>query len=134
MNMFSMAVIESKKELEALVSNTYFSSLAFAAVAILIALVIATLIKWQGHPDNSYKTRRICWIIIGVVVPVAFWAINYFYVGSYIERASWSADFMKANILATLIGLGCYFLVSIITMLIFRSSKWGSILGKTKIK
>ncbi|MBR6847235.1 MAG: hypothetical protein IKM74_03800 [Bacteroidales bacterium] len=134
MNMFSMAVIGSKKELEALISNTYFSSLAFAVVAILIALVIATLIKWQGHPDNSYKTRRAWWIIIGVVFPIAFWAINYFYVGKYIEKASWSADFMKANIFAALIGLGLYFVVSIITMLIVRSSKWGSILGKTKNK
>lgn len=134
MNMFSMAVIESKKELEALISNTYFSSLAFAGVALLIALVIALLIKWQGHPDNSYRTRRIWWIIIGVIVPIAFWAINYFYVGTYIQKASWSADFLKANIFATLIGLICYFLVSIITMLIFRSSKWGSILGKTKDK
>ena len=134
MNMLSMAVIESKKELEALISNTYFSSFAFAAVAILIAIVVATLIKWQGHPDNSYKTRRIWWIIIGVVVPIAFWAINYFYVGTFIQKASWSADFLKANIIATLIGLVCYFLVSIITMLIFRSSKWGSILGKTKDK
>lgn len=134
MNMFSMSMVESKNQLTTLVSNTWYSSFAFIGVAILLAIVIAVLIKWQGHPDNSYKKRRIWWIIIGIIFPVAFWAVNYFYVGGFINKAAWSSKFLNTNIFASLAGLVTYYVVSIITMLMFRSSKWGSILGKTKNK
>lgn len=132
MNMFSMSPIENRQELGSLIQNTYFTALIFMAVAFAIALLIAKLIKWQGKPDNSYKKRRIWWIIIGIVVPFVFFLINATYVAGFIDRSSLSAKFGTHNIIATLVCLAGYFVVSIVTMLLFRSSKWGSILGPSR--
>ena len=133
--MFSMGPIETRQELTALVQNTYFTALIFMTVAFALALLIANLVRWQGKPDNSYKTRRIWWIVIGVVVAFVFFIINATYVSGFIGNSSQMARFGKANIIATVaVCLVGYFIVSIITMLIFRSNKWGSILGPTKNK
>lgn len=132
MNMFSMGPIQGRQALESLIQNTYFTALIFMAVAFVIALVVASIIKWQGRPDNSYKKRRIWWIVIGIVVSVVFFLINAIHVASYFDQASLAAKFGTANIIATLVCLVAYFVVSIITMLIFRSTKWGSILGQSK--
>ena len=134
MNMFTMAEVEKKPQLDALIQNTYIEAIIFAVVAIAIAIGIAALIKWQGKPDRSYVKRRIWWIIIGVVFPLAFWIINATYVSGFITKCTLQSKFDTANVLSTLVCLGVFFLVSIITMLIFRSSKWGSILGPTKNK
>ena len=131
MNMFTMAEVEKKPQLDALIQNTYIEAIIFAVVAIAIAIGIAALIKLQGKPVRSYV---IWWIIIGVVFPLAFWIINATYVSGFITKSTLQAKFDTANVLSTLVCLGVFFLVSIITMLIFRSSKWGSILGPTKNK
>ncbi len=132
MNMFSMGPIDARQALVSLIQNTYFTALIFMAVAFVIAFIVASIIKWQGKPDNSYKKRRIWWIVIGIVVSVVFYLINAIHVASYINQASSAAKFGTANIIATLVCLAAYFVVSIITMLIFRSTKWGSILGPSK--
>ncbi len=133
MNMFSMGPIDTRQELESLVQNTYFTALIFMAVAFAIAVLIANLIKWQGKPDNSYKKRRVWWVVIGVVVAFVFFIINATYVAGFINKSSLMAKFGTANIIATVaICLVGYFVLSIITMLIFRSTKWGSILGPSK--
>ena len=145
MNMFSMSQVSTKSQVEALIQNTYIEAVIFAAVAFFIALGIAAIIKWQGKPDRSYVKRRIWWIIIGVVFPFVFWIINAMYVSSFIYTtnsetgakqayAQGSAMFSTANVISTLVCLAVFVVVSIITMLIFRSSKWGSILGPTKNK
>ena len=132
--MFSMGPVTGRQALESLIQNTYFTALIFMAVAFAIAFLVANLIKWQGKPDNSYKKRRIWWIIIGIVVSVVFFLINAIHVASYVEKGALMAKFGMANIIATLVCLAGYFAVSIVVMLIIRSTKWGSILGPTKNK
>lgn len=132
MNMFAMEEVNSKKELESLILNTYVSAIVFALVALCIAFAIANIIKWQGKPDLSYIKRRVWWIIIGIVIPVIFWCINAFYVSGFIKGSSKIGDFGKANVLATLICLVGYFVISILLMFLIRSKKWGSILGPSR--
>lgn len=128
-----MRKIATLKQLEALIGETYMYAIIFAILALAIAYIIALLIKWQGgkNPRDHVK-RRIWYIIIGIVFPIAFFLYNILYVSSYIQKAPLQAQFSSANIIATLIALGFYVIVGIITMLIMRSSKWGSILGKSK--
>jgi uncharacterized membrane protein len=128
-----MRKIEALKEVQALIGETYMYAVIIGIIAIVLAFIIATLIKWQGgkNPRDHVK-RRIWYIIIGLVFPIAFFLYNTLYVSSYIDRAPLQAQFSTANILATLIVLGVYVVVGIITMMIMRSTKWGSILGKSK--
>ena len=129
-----MKSVTTKHALEALIQNTYITAVIFMLIAVLIAFIIASVIKWQGYPDYSYRKRRIWWIIVGIAVPLIFWIINAAYVSSFIDKSSWIGKFGTCNVIATCSCIAAYFILSIVTMLIFRSSKWGSILGPTKNK
>lgn len=128
-----MRKIEALKEVQALIGETYMYAVIIGIVAIVLAFIIANLIKWQGgrNPRDHVK-RRVWYIIIGLVFPIAFFLYNNLYVSSYIAKAPLQAKFSTANIFATLIVLGVYVVVGIITMMVMRSTKWGSILGKSK--
>jgi len=128
-----MKKIETIKEIEALIGETYMYAVIVAVAAVVLAFIIANAIKWGGGKfDTSHIKRRVWYIIIGIIAPIAFFLFNAFYVSSFITKAPLQASFSNANILATLALLGVYAALGIITMLILRRSKWGSILGKSK--
>lgn len=128
-----MRKIEALKETQALIGETYMYAVIIGIIAVVLAFIIANAVKWQGgkNPKDHIK-RRVWFIIIGLVIPIAFFLYNALYVSSYITKAPLQAKFATANIMATLIVLGIFLVVGILTMLIMRSSKWGSILGKSK--
>jgi uncharacterized membrane protein YcgQ (UPF0703/DUF1980 family) len=128
-----MNKIDKLKELEALISNTYMYAIIIAIVALVIAYIAVNLIKYRGGKhSNDHIKRRVWYIIIGIFTAISFFMYNNLIVSSSIAKAPLQAKFSTANILATLSVLGIYGIVGIVTMLIMRSSKWGSILGKTK--
>jgi hypothetical protein len=128
-----MKKIETLKQVQALIGETYMYAVIIGIVAVVLAFIIANLVKYQGGKNpTDHITRRIWYIIIGLVAPVAYFLYNALYVSSYITKAPLQAKFSTANILATLAVLGVYVIVGILTMLIMRRSKWGSILGKSK--
>jgi quinol-cytochrome oxidoreductase complex cytochrome b subunit len=127
-----MKKIEALKQVQALIGETYMYAVIIGVVAVVLAFFIASIIKWGGKNDTSHTKRRIWYIIIGIVVAILFFLYNALYVSSYITKAPLLAQFSTANILATLALLGVYVVLGIITMLIMRRSKWGSILGKSK--
>lgn len=128
-----MKKIESLKEVQALIGETYMYAVIIAIVALVLAFIIANIVKWQGGRNPTcHITRRVWFIIIGLVATIAFFLYNALYVSTFILKAPLQAKFSTANILATLAVLGVYLIVGILTMLIMRRSKWGSILGKSK--
>lgn len=128
-----MKKIETLKQLQALIGETYMYAVIVAIAAVVLAFVIANMIKWGGgKSDSSHQKRRLWYIITGIVSPIAFFLYNALYVSNFITKAPLKAQFSTANLLATLVVLGIYAVLGIITMLIFRRSKWGSILGKSK--
>jgi Na+/H+-dicarboxylate symporter len=128
-----MKKIETLKQLDALIGNTYVYAIIIAIAAVALAFVIANLIKYGGGKNaTDHIQRRVWYIIIGIIAPIGFFLYNALYVSSYITKAPLQAKFSTANIWATLVVLGVYVVVGILTMLIMRRSKWGSILGKSK--
>jgi hypothetical protein len=128
-----MKKIETLKQLNALIGETYMYAIILGIGAVALAFIIANLVKYQGGKNpTDHITRRIWYIIIGIIVPIAFFLYNNLYVSSYITRPPLQSKFLTATILATLAELGVYVIVGILTMLIMRRSKWGSILGKSK--
>jgi hypothetical protein len=126
-------IYENIRQIDALIGETYVYALIVAIIALGIAFIIAKLVKFQGgkNPRDHIK-RRIWYIVIGLITLIAFFLYNALYVSSLIAKAPLQAKFSTANILATLLVLVVYVTVGIITMLIMRRSKWGSILGKSK--
>jgi membrane-associated HD superfamily phosphohydrolase len=128
-----MRKIEALKQVQALIGETYIYAIIVAVAAVVLAFIIACLVQYRGGKNSTdHVTRRIWFIIIGIITPVAFFLYNALYVSNYITKAPLQAKFAVANILATLVVLGVYVVLGIITMFIFRRSKWGSILGKSK--
>ena len=128
-----MRKIEVLREVEALISITYVYAIIVAVVAVALAYIVANVIQWGGGKrDTSHVKRRVCYIAIGILAAKTFFLYNSLYVSNFIMKAPLQAKFSTANILATLVVLGVYVLLGISTMLMFRTSKWGSILGKSK--
>ena len=128
-----MRKIETLKQVQALIGETYMCAAIIAIVALVLAFIIANVIKYGGGRNAAdHIKRRVWYIIVGLIAPIGFFLYNAFYVGTFISKAPLKAQFSTANILATLEVLGIYVVVGILTMFIMRSSKWGSILGKSK--
>jgi quinol-cytochrome oxidoreductase complex cytochrome b subunit len=127
-----MRKITSLNQLEALNGQTYMYAIIIAIIALVVAFIIANLIQWGGKNSTDHIKRRVWFIIVGVTTPIAFFLFNAFYVNNFISTAPLQSQFSNTNIIATVILLGVYVLVGVITMLVLRRSKWGSILGKSK--
>lgn len=127
-----MRKIETLKQIQALIGETYMYAVIFALVALLLAFFIANLIKFGGKNSTDHIKRRVWYIIVGVLSPILFFLYNTLHVSNFITKAPLEAQFTTANILATLLILGAYLALGILSMLIMRRSKWGSILGKSK--
>jgi len=125
-------IYESIRQVDALIGETYVYAVLVSLGALAIIYIIARLIQWKGgRNDNSPLVRRIWYIIIGLVAPAAFFLYNTLVVSDKITKAPLVAKFAKANIYATLMILIIYIVLGIIIMLLFRRSKWGSIIGRS---
>lgn len=128
-----MRRIETLNQLGALIGKTYMYAVIAAIITLALAFLVANLIKFEGGRNSrDHIKRRIWYIILGIFVTIAFYLYNDLYVSDYIDRASLVAKFSTANLLSTLVLLGNYVVVGLLTMMLIRSSKWGSILGKSK--
>jgi hypothetical protein len=124
-------IYDTIKAVNGLIAETYVYAVLIAIIALTIAYIIARLIVWKGiKNDKSHVVRRIWFILIGLFAPICFFLYNTLVVSDKITKAPLVAKFSAANIYATLTILGIYILLGIITMMIFRRSKWGSILGR----
>lgn len=128
-----MRTIDTLNQLDALIGQTYIYAVIGAAVALVLAFLIANLIKFEGGKNSrDHIKRRVWYIVLGIVFTFSFYLYNALYVSDYITRSSLQAKFSTANLFSTLVLLGIYIVAGLLTMVLIRSSKWGSILGKSK--
>jgi hypothetical protein len=128
-----MRKIDTLRELDALITQTYIYAVIAAVVALALAFLVANLVNWEGgKKSRCHIKRRVWYIILGIVFTFAFYLYNALNVSDYINKASLQAKFSTANFLSTLVLLGIYVIAGLLTMTLIRSSKWGSILGKSK--
>lgn len=128
-----MRKIDTIRQLDALIGQTYMYAIIAAVIALALAFLVANLIKFEGGRNSrDHIKRRIWYIILGIVFIFAFYLYNALYVSDYITKASLQAKFSTTNLLSTLVLLGIYVVAGLLTMMLIRSSKWGSILGKSK--
>jgi hypothetical protein len=128
-----MRKIDTLNQLDALIGQTYIYAIIGAAVALVLAFLIANLIKFEGGKNSrDHIKRRVWYIVIGIVFTFSFYLYNALYVSDYITKSSLQAKFSTANLFSTLVLLGIYIGAGLLTMVLIRSSKWGSILGKSK--
>ena len=66
------------RDIPGLITSTYIFAIIFVAVFILLATIIANLIKFEGgtNPKDPGKRRLWFWIL-AIVAPIAFFIYNY---------------------------------------------------------
>ena len=118
--------------LQSLQDETMVYAAIVGAVALGLSFLVASLVAYKGGDDRSYITRRIWYVIIGLVAAAGFYVYNDLVVKPDITNAGWQSMFSDTNLICIGINLGVYIAGGIILMFVFRHKKFGSILGKEK--
>lgn len=127
-----MRPIQTLSQLKGLQSETYVYAVVVAIVIVGIAFLISKMIPYQGGKDRSYIKRRIWWVVCWVVGSLGFWLYNDLYVMSFIKKVALKNQFSTTNRVCFAVTLFGSVLLSLVIMLCFRHSKFGTILGKEK--
>jgi hypothetical protein len=118
--------------LQSLQDETMVYAAIVGAVALGLSFLVTSLVAYKGGDDRSYITRRIWYVIIGLVAAAGFYVYNDLVVKPDITNAGWQSMFSDTNLICIGINLGVYIVGGIILMFVFRHKKFGSILGKEK--
>ena len=118
--------------LQSLQDETMVYAAIVGAVALGLSFLVTSLVAYKGGDDRSYITRRIWYVIIGLVAAAGFYVYNDLVVKPDITNAGWQSMFSDTNLICIGINLGVYIVRGIILMFVFRHKKFGSILGKEK--
>jgi hypothetical protein len=124
-------IIKTLPQLQQTQADTWVYGLIVAGVALLLAIIIAQLIPWRSNRQD-YMSRRICFIVIGLVMPVSYWLYNMQSVVPRIQNPGFQDMFKGTNLNVLIVSIVLYTIVGVALMFVFRNSKFGSILGKKK--
>ena len=107
-----MKLIKTAPALEQAIMNTYLYDVIFAIILVLVMLLVANLIKWQGgKKDCSGKTRRVWFFIFCAVALVGSLVFDYFVFFKKIAVPAFAGKYMTAMAVASILSAVVYFLV-----------------------
>lgn len=124
-------IIKTLPQLQQTQSDAWVYGLIVAGVALILAITIAFLINWRSD-RRDYITRRIAFIFIGFALPASYWLYNIKMVMPKIVNPGFQNMFVTTNLYIFISAVCIYFVIGILLMFCFRTSKLGSILGKKK--
>ena len=124
-------VIRTLQQVQQTQADAWVYGIIVAGVALALAIAIAFLINWRSD-RKDFITRRIWFIVIGLVLPTSYWFYNVQVVAPRIQNPGFKNMFEATNLSVLLTSIGVYTLVGIVLMFYFRTSKLGSILGKKR--
>lgn len=105
--------------------TTYFISGIVAALFLLVAALIAQIIKYEGGANPTDPMRRRIWFwIIGVINPAVFYFLAAFVIAPSNKKAleQWN----DALPIATIAGFGIYLILGFILSKVFKNGKLGN--------
>lgn len=107
-----MNLIKTAPALKQAIMNTYLYDVILAIVLVLVMLLIANLINWQGGKnDKSGKVRRTWFFILCALTLVGSLAFDYFMFLKNISVPAFVGKYMTAMAVATVLATAVYFLV-----------------------
>lgn len=121
--------IRTLQQVQQAQADAWVYGLIVAGVALALAIAIAFMINWRSD-RKDYITRRIWFIVIGLVAPASYWLYNGEVVADHIGNQGFRNMFEATNLKVLVVAIIAYAFVGIILMFRFRTSKLGSILGK----
>ena len=127
-----MRAIQTVSQLNGLQNETYVYAVIGAIAIFVLSYITANLIAYKGGNDRSYIKRRIGWVIWITIGTLGFWLYNELYVLPFIKQVAFQHQFSSTNMMCLAVTCLGSILISLVVMLCFRHSKFGSILGKEK--
>lgn len=124
-------VIRTLQQVQQAQADAWVYGLIVAGVALALAIAIAFMINWRSD-RKDFITRRIWFIVIGLVAPASYWLYNAQAIAPKIQNPGFKNMFEETNLFVLLTSICVYAIVGVVLMLCFRTSKLGSILGKKK--
>lgn len=124
-------VIRTLPQVQQAQADAWVYGLIVAGVALAIAIAIAFMINWRSD-RRDFITRRIWFVVIGLVSSAGYWLYNAQTIVPQIQNPGFRNMFEATNLYVLFTGIGVYAAAGIFLMLCFRTSKFGSILGKKK--
>ena len=124
-------IIRTLPQVQQAQADAWVYGLITTGIALMIAIVISFLIIWRSD-RKDFMTRRICFIVIGLVLPLTYWFYNMQVIVPKIQNIGFQNMFKKTNLYVLLTSIVVYAVVGVLLMFVFRTSKLGSILGKKK--
>ncbi|WP_333615581.1 hypothetical protein [Bacteroides pyogenes] len=124
-------VIRTLPQIQQAQADAWVYGAIVTILALAIAILIAFLINWRSD-RKDYITRRIWFIVIGIIAPLGYWFYNMQVIVPTIQNAGFQNMFKETNLYVLVSSVGCYYIVGVLLMLCFRNSKLGSILGRKK--
>ena len=107
-----MNLIKTAPALKQAIMNTYLYDVILAIILVLVMLLVANLIKWQGgRKDNSGKVRRTWFFILCALALVASLGFDYFMFLKNIAVPAFVGKYMTAMATASILSAVVYFLV-----------------------
>ena len=116
-------------QLDGLISNTYILAVVAAIVFVGIAILIGSMIAYQGgkNPTDA-KKRRVWFWLTGIVATAAFFCYNYFYVSGTIVPTQMLQDkFFTHTAIATGVALVVYVIAGFVMSKLLKRQKFGTV-------
>lgn len=109
--------ISTVQELKAATTATYLADIVVALVCFILLIIVANAILFErGRVDNSWKTRRIWFYIIGFLALVGNIVLNYFLYYEKITVAAFRTKYTSTMIIAAFVAAIAYFILSFIVI------------------
>lgn len=123
-------VIRTLQQLQQAQADAWIYGFIVTGVALLLAIVISAVINWRSD-RRDFITRRIWFIIIGLILPLSYWVYNMQVIVPRIQKAGFQNMFKVTNLYILLSAIVIYAIVGIVTMFVAKKgSKWRSVLPK----
>lgn len=122
-------IIKTLSQVQQAQADAWVYGLIVTGVALALAITIVFMINWRSD-RKDYITRRIWFIVIGLVLPTLYWLYNAQAIVPKIQNPGFKNMFEETNLYVLLVSIVVYTVVGVILMFCFRTSKLGSILGK----
>ena len=116
-------------QVDGLISNTYILAIVAALVFVGIAILISSMIAYQGgkNPTDA-KKRRVWFWITGIIAAAAFFCYNYFYVSGTIVPTQMLQDkFFTHTAIATGVTLATFVLIGFMASKLMKKGKFGTV-------
>ena len=117
----------SLRDVPSLITETYMIAIVFIVGFLLLAMLISTMIKYEGgtHPKDPGKRKMWFWIV-GILAPITFFLYNFLAVIPNVARGPAASKFSMHPLIATGIVLVAYVLLGFILSKLMKRGKIGN--------